>query len=91
DNVEEEIKSRRLQELIDRQSEWSLASNRRDIGKIFEVMVEGISKKSDNEMSGRTSQNKVVVFPAKDIPMGSFIQVQIKDCTSATLIGEQIK
>lgn len=88
DNVDEATKSRRLQELIDLQAGWSLESNRRDIGKTFEVLVEGVSKKSDAEMFGRTSQNKVVVFPAKDLPIGSLINVKIKDCTSATLMGE---
>lgn len=88
DNVDEETKSRRLQELIDLQTGWSLESNRRDLGKTFEVLVEGVSKKSDTEMFGRTSQNKVVVFPAQGLPIGSLINVKIKDCTSATLMGE---
>ena len=78
----------RLQELIDLQTGWSQESNRRDIGKTFEVLVEGVSKKSSDEMFGRSSQNKVIVFPAKNIPIGSLIQVKVKDCTSATLIGE---
>ena len=78
----------RLQELIDLQTGWSLESNRRYICKTFEVLVEGVSKKSSDEMFGRSSQNKVIVFPAKNIPIGSLIQVKIKDCTSATLIGE---
>ena len=88
DNVDEDTKSRRLQELIDLQTGWSLESNRRDLGKTFEVLVEGVSKKSDAEMYGRTSQNKVVVFPAKDLTVGSLVNVKIKDCTSATLMGE---
>ena len=88
DNVDEETKSRRLQELIDLQTGWSLESNRRDLGKTFEVLVEGVSKKSDTEMFGRTSQNKVVVFPAQGLPVGSLANVKIKDCTSATLMGE---
>lgn len=88
DNVDEDTKSRRLQELIDLQTGWSLESNRRDLGKTFEVLVEGVSKKSDAEMYGRTSQNKVVVFPAKNLPVGSLVNVKIKDCTSATLMGE---
>lgn len=88
DNVDEATKSRRLQELIDLQTGWSLESNRRDIGKTFEVLVEGISKKSPDEMFGRSSQNKVIVFPAKDIEVGSLVQVKVKDCTSATLMGE---
>ena len=87
DNVDEETKSRRLQELIDLQTGWSLESNRRDLGKTFEVLVEGVSKKSDTEMFGRTSQNKVVVFPAQGLPIGSLVNVKIKDCTSATLRG----
>ena len=88
DNIDETTKGRRLQELIDLQTGWSLESNRRDIGKTFEVLVEGVSKKSSDEMFGRSSQNKVIVFPAKNIPIGSLIQVKVKDCTSATLIGE---
>ncbi len=90
DNVDEATKGRRLQELIELQTGWSLESNRRDIGKTFEVLVEGVSKKSADEMFGRTSQNKVAVFPAQGIAIVSFVQVRIKDCTSATLIGEII-
>lgn len=88
DNVDEETKSRRLQELIDLQTGWSHESNRRDIGKIFEVLVEGVSKKSPDEMFGRSSQNKVIVFPAQGIPVGSLVKVRVKECTSATLMGE---
>lgn len=87
DNVDEETKGRRLQELIDLQTAWSLASNRRDIGKVFEILVEGVSKKSPDEMFGRSSQNKVVVFPAQGIPVGTLVPVKITDCTSATLKG----
>ena len=88
DNIDEATKGRRLQELIDLQTGWSLESNRRDIGKTFEVLVEGVSKKSPDEMFGRSSQNKVIVFPAKDIQIGTLVQVKVKDCTSATLMGE---
>ena len=90
DNVDEETKGRRLQQLIDLQTGWSLESNRRDIGKTFEVLVEGISKKSPDEMFGRSSQNKVIVFPCKTAKAGDLIQVKVKDCTSATLIGEAV-
>lgn len=90
DNVDEDTKSRRLQELIDFQAGCSLESNRRDLGKTFEVLIEGLSKKSDEEMYGRTSQNKVVVFPAKDLKIGTLVNVKVKDCTSATLMGEII-
>lgn len=90
DNVDEATKGRRLQELIDLQTGLSLDSNRRDIGKTFEVLVEGVSKKSPDEMFGRSSQNKVIVFPAKDLPVGSLVNVRVKECTSATLIGERV-
>lgn len=88
DNIDEATKSRRLQELIDLQTGWSLESNHRDIGKTFEVLVEGVSKKSPDEMFGRSSQNKVIVFPAKNLTVGSLVHVKITDCTSATLKGE---
>ena len=90
DDVPEEIKSRRLNEIIRLQGELSLASKKEDIGKIFEVLVEGTSKKSDAELVGRTSQNKVVVFPAHDLQSGDYAQVRIRHCTSATLLGEVV-
>lgn len=90
DNIDEETKGRRLQELIDLQIGWSLESNRKDIGKTFEVLVEGVSKKSLDEMFGRSSQNKVIVFPSTSTRIGEFVQVKVKDCTSATLIGELV-
>ena len=90
DNIDEETKGRRLQELIDLQIGWSLESNRKDIGKTFEVLVEGVSKKSPDEMFGRSSQNKVIVFPSTSTRIGEFVQVKVKDCTSATLIGELV-
>ena len=90
DNIDEETKGRRLQELIDLQIGWSLESNRKDIGKTFEVLVEGVSKKSPDEMFGRSSQNKVIVFRSTSTRIGEFVQVKVKDCTSATLIGELV-
>jgi len=91
DNIDESTKSRRLQELIDKQIQWSHKSNLKDIGKTFEVLVEGISKKSDKEMHGRSSQNKVIVFPSKDCKIGDFVNVKVLDCTSATLKGEIVE
>lgn len=91
DNVDEKVKGRRLTEMIELQGRLSMESNRRDIGKVFEVLVEGISKKNETEMYGRSSQNKVVVFPAEGIKTGTYVNVRIKDCTSATLIGEMLK
>lgn len=91
DNVDEEVKGRRLQEMIELQSQLSLESNKRDVGKIFEVLVEGVSKKNDKEMFGRSEQNKVIVFPAVGVNVGEYVDVLVKYCTSATLIGEMIK
>lgn len=90
DNVSESDKGRRLQELIELQTRLSLESNRKDIGKIFEVLVEGISKKNQDEMFGRSSQNKVIVFPAQHIKPGTLVRVKVNECTSATLIGEMV-
>ena len=90
DNVDEEVKGRRLQELIDMQVELSLESNRRDVGKTFEVLVEGTSKKKADELFGRSSQNKVIVFPDNGAKAGDLVQVRVKECTSATLISEAV-
>jgi len=90
DNVDEAVKGRRLQEIIDLQSELSVKSNQADIGKVFEVLVEGVSKKSKEELYGRTSQNKVVVFPRQNYKAGDLVQVRITSVTSATMIGELV-
>ena len=90
DNVPEEVKVERLNRMIALQNELSLASNRRDIGKEFEVLVEGRSKRSADEYFGRTSQNKVVVFPRGDAERGQFRRVIITDASSATLKGQLI-
>ncbi len=87
DNVPEEVKIERLNRMIDLQNRLSLESNLRDVGKTFEVLVEGISKRSDSELFGRTSQNKVVVFPREDYKPGDFIKVRVESATSATLKG----
>lgn len=90
DNVPEEVKVRRLQEMIDLQNELSAESNHRDVGKIFEVLVEGYSKRSREDLFGRTQQNKVVVFPKKNYRIGDFVRVKITGSSSATLLGEPI-
>lgn len=87
DDVSEEEKIRRLNEIIDLQRELSLQSNRKDIGKTFEVLVEGMSKRDENKYFGRTSQNKVVIFDKQNTRKGDYIKVKIDDCTSATLFG----
>jgi tRNA-2-methylthio-N6-dimethylallyladenosine synthase len=88
DNVDIEVKKRRLQEVIDQQMAISLKKNKEDVGKTFEVLVESYSKKSDKELFGRNSQNKGVVFPAKNYKIGDFVNVKITDCTAAALLGE---
>lgn len=90
DDVSDEIKGRRLQEIIDLQQELSLQHNRRDIGKTFEVLVEGFSKRSSKQMFGRTEQNKVVVFDAQNIEPGSYVHVIVEACSTATLKGKLI-
>ncbi len=91
DDITEEIKSRRLTEIIELQGKLSEISKKIDLGKVFEVLVEGVSKKSTNHLSGRNSQNKVVVFPKQNYKTGDYVFVEITKCTSATLIGEPIK
>ncbi len=87
DDVPEEVKVRRLQGLIDLQNELSEASNLRDVGKEFEVLVEGFSKRSREQLFGRTSQNKVVIFDKAGYRIGQFVNVKITRATSATLFG----
>ena len=88
DDIPYEEKTRRLEEIIELQRELSLQSNRKDVGKEFEVLVEGQSKRNDKQLFGRTSQNKVVIFDCKDFKPGDYVKVKIVDCTSATLFGE---
>ncbi len=90
DNVPEEVKIERLNRMIALQNELSLESNRRDIGREFEVLVEGPSKRNPEEFCGRTSQNKFVVFPKGSVKTGDFVRVRITDASSATLLGELI-
>lgn len=88
DDVPEEVKLRRLQEMIDLQMELSLESNKKDIGKEFEVLVEGYSKRSKQQLSGRTSQNKVVLFENQGQKVGDLVRVKIKDASAITLFGD---
>jgi tRNA-2-methylthio-N6-dimethylallyladenosine synthase len=88
DNVSEEVKLRRLNEIIALQNELSLESNLRDVGKTFEVLVEGYSKRSKEQFFGRTSQNKVVIFPRQGRQIGETVRVKINSASSATLFGE---
>lgn len=90
DDVPDEIKTRRLNEVISLQNKLSARSKKEDIGRIFEVLTEGYSRKSEDFMSGRTSQNKVVVFPGNNIGEGAYVKVLIEKSTSATLIGRVV-
>lgn len=89
DDVPDDIKTKRLQEIIDLQNQLSAESNLRDVGKTFEVLVEGYSKRSKDRMFGRTPQNKVVVFDKLDSKIGEYVQVKILSSSSATLLGER--
>ncbi|MEE1097775.1 MAG: tRNA (N6-isopentenyl adenosine(37)-C2)-methylthiotransferase MiaB [Bacteroidales bacterium] len=91
DDISYEEKTRRLEEIIDLQRELSLESNKRDIGKVFEVLVEGTSKRSDKQLFGRNTQNKVIIFDRKDFKIGDYVMVKVNDCTSATLFGESVQ
>ena len=91
DNVPEDVKGRRLQEIIDLQLELSQKSNEQDVGKEFEVLVEGFSKRSREQLFGRTDQNKVVIFDKKNHRIGEFVKVKVTGSTAATLFGEPIE
>lgn len=88
DNISEEVKIERLNEIIALQTELSAESNRKDIGKTFEVLVEGFSKRSKEQLFGRTQQNKVVVFDRGDCKIGDLVNVKVTSVTAATLLGE---
>ena len=90
DDVPEEVKIRRLNEIIELQNRLSAESNARDVGKTFEVMVEGVSKRSREQLFGRTQQNKVVVFDRGNHRIGDFVHVRITEASSATLKGEEV-
>ncbi len=93
DDVPEDVKKRRLAEIVALQNRLSLESNLRDIGKTFTVLIEGNSKKSELDWMGRSSENKVIVFPKNERPWqkGDYVKVKVKDCTQATLLGEIIE
>jgi tRNA-2-methylthio-N6-dimethylallyladenosine synthase len=88
DDVDEATKSRRLAEIIEVQKQLSHKSNIRDLGKEFKVLIEGVSKKSADFLYGRNSQNKVIVFPKRDLKKGDYAIIKVTNCTSATLLGE---
>jgi len=91
DDVEVKVKNRRLQEIIEVQQASSLANNKKDLGKIFSVLVEAVSKRSKSQFSGRTDQNKVMVFETNDAKIGDYVRVRALSCTAATMIGEIVE
>ena len=91
DDIPEEVKGQRLTEVIDLQMRNSLESNKRDVGKVHRVLIEGTSKKSDEKLQGRNPQNKVIVFPREHFEKGQYVDVLVEDCTAATLIGTAVK
>jgi len=92
DDVPEEVKKRRLQEIVDAQYQLSLKSNQNDVGKTYRILVDGESKKDPNFWKGRNDQNKVAVFPKADLnlQMGNYVDVQIHSCTKGTLLGTAV-
>lgn len=90
DDVPLDVKKRRLQELVDLYRGHSLESMQRDVGKIFKVLVEGTSKKNEEELFGRADNNKVVVFPKQQYRKGDYVTVKITSCTAGTLLGEPV-
>ena len=90
DDIPLETKKRRLQEIIDKQSKLSLERNLLDVGQVQEVLIEGLSKRSDEQYKGRNSANKVVIISKGDFKTGDYVTVKITDCTPATLFGEVV-
>jgi len=90
DDISDEVKQRRLAEIIKLQRKLSFEELQKDLGKTYTVLVEGVSKKSDQELFGRNTHNSVVVFPKGNHKVGDYVEVKINECTSATLIGEAI-
>lgn len=92
DDIPAEVKKRRLQEIVALQNELSLESNRADLGKVFDVLIEGNSKRDEQAWMGRNSQNKVLVFPKSDAVLkpGDYVRVRVDQCTQATLIGSMV-
>ena len=90
DDIPNDVKKRRLKEIINLQMKHSLYRNKQHIGKIHKVLIEGTSKKSNSELYGRNTQNTVVVFPKENYFPGQYVNVEVTDCTSATLKGKAI-
>jgi tRNA-2-methylthio-N6-dimethylallyladenosine synthase len=90
DDIPLDVKKRRLQEIIARQQALSLKRNKMDVGKVYRVLIEGTSKRANTHLMGRNSANKVVVFPRENYQPGQYVEVLVRDCTAATLLGEAV-
>lgn len=90
DDVPLDVKKKRLEEIIRRQTQHSLSRNKLDIGKVHRVLIEGFSKKSDQHLQGRNTANKVVIFPKEQYQKGQYVNVLVEDCTGATLLGKVV-
>ena len=91
DDIAEDTKKRRLEEIIQKQREHSLRRNQMEVGKIHQVLIEGNSKRSDLSLQGRNSANKVVVFPREDYQKGEYVNVLVENCTGGTLVGKVVR
>ena len=91
DDVPPEVKKRRLAEIIEKQSAHSLLRNKADVGKVFKVLIEGLSRRSDEYLQGRNTANKVIVFPRNGQHKGQYVYVKVEECTGATLIGKAVE
>jgi tRNA-2-methylthio-N6-dimethylallyladenosine synthase len=87
DDIPEDVKRRRLAEVVELHRGHSLLSMKKDVGKTFKVLIEGTSKRSEDHLFGRTDQNKVVIFPKEDHKKGEYVWVKVEDCTAGTLLG----
>ncbi|MBR1516658.1 MAG: TRAM domain-containing protein, partial [Bacteroidales bacterium] len=91
DDIDDREKTRRLEEIIALQGQIALENNQQEIGRTYEVLVEGNSHRSDKQLFGRNSQNKVIVFDREDAQPGTYVRVKVTDCTAATLKGQLVK
>ena len=91
DDVPAEVKQRRLQEIIQIQHKNSMALNQAEVGKVQTVLIEGLSKKSDQELRGRNDQNTVVIFPKENYQKGQYVKVMVERATQTSLIGKVIE
>jgi len=90
DDISEDVKKVRLDQIINRQREHSLSRNRLNVGSVYQVLIEGVSKRSDQFLQGRNTHNKVIVFPRENFQKGDYVNVLVEDCTGGTLVGKVV-